>query len=801
MDFMHKSINSVFCKVFVGFCAFFAHAYLPGESHFASLEGAHGLFGNPAGMAAFDSKGALVDYQYDDGISEFRIGGNLEHWGAAFAYRENGDGLDESRWSVTHASDFLNRYLFWGSRVTAFRSADFEGTEWTYSQGFMVRPFRFLSLGFTCENLLYVGPGSVDRIPNVGATLRLGRNVGVSYDLENWEDHRLLLEMELYGIRAGFKMPIYSGSGNEEYTLTLSTSFGGYVNGAVTMFDDYLPKRGALGFHSSRNPRSSRTAKIVRVPLTSGVAEVEDGFSILRNNNIGLLKVRNTFEHLKNDPSSGLVVLDFSGYKGNLGVSNEINRLVMHHKARGGKVIAYLDDVRPAVLLAASSADRIVVEPSAHFTWRGLGGGISYYKGLFDKLGVKVEFLRHGQFKSAVEPYIADSMSVEARTNMETLYKDLWKVVETYVATGRHTAAKGEDALRLEARKARRDSNFFKEKVADVESRVKSLDSLAGIPMVTALRAKNAGIVDTMLYIDQVPSYALKTFFDLDAPHATFKTFKPSDKKIFDERWAHRAQIALLNIDGSIDGKMERSVSAALRELPSTEAQALVVRISSPGGSAIASDKIWAALRHVSEQGIPVVASIGSIGASGGYYIACGADKILAEHFSIVGSIGIYGGKIDVSGLLQKVGVRTETVKTHDYADAESFARPWTDEEKAALQEYMDDFYDRFTGVVSKATGIPQATVDSSYGGGRVMIGGKVMQAGLVHKLGGLDDAIAEARKLADISASTDIDLVQINTNSSYVVPLPGASAVLEFFQEMDKTQLWAMDPRFICSP
>ncbi len=785
-------------------CAFAissAFAYLPGESRFVSLEGAHGLFGNPAGMAAFDSKGALADYQYDDGISEFRIGGNLEHWGAAFEYRENGEGLDESRWSVTHASDFLNRYLFWGSRITAFRSADFDGTEWSYSQGFLVRPFRFLSLGFSCDNLLYLGPGSVDRIQNIGATLRLGRNVGVSYDLENWEDHRLLLEMELYGIRAGFKLPIYSGSGKEEYTLTLSTSFGGYNDVAVKFYDDYLPKGGTWGFHSARNPHASRTAKIVRVPLNSEVSEVEEGIPFLRNSSIGLLKVRNIFEHLKNDPGCGLVVLDFSGYRGNVGVSNEINRLVMRHKARGGKVIAYLDDVRPSVLLAVSSADRIVVEPSAHFAWRGLGGGITFYKGLLDKLGVKVEFLRHGDYKSAVEPYIADSMSVEARTNMETLYTDLWKSLETYVATGRYYAAKGRDSLAIDARRAAGDADYFNAKVADVESRVKSLDSLAGIPMVTAIRAKNAGLVDTMLYIDQVPSYALKTFFDLDAPYASFRTFAPSDRKIFNERWAHRATVALLNIDGSIDGKMERSVSAALRELVHSDAQALVVRISSPGGSAIASDKIWAALRHVSEQGIPVVASIGSMGASGGYYIACGADRILAESFSIVGSIGIYGGKIDVSGLLQKVGVKTETVKTHSYADAESFARPWTDEEKAALQEYMDDFYGRFTGVVSQATGIPQATVDTAYGGGRVLIGYKAHKAGLVHRIGGLDDAIAEARLLADISESTDVDLVQLNTGSSYVVPLPSASALLEFFQEMDKTQLWAMDPRFICSP
>ena len=119
-------------------------------------------------------------------------------------------------------------------------------------------------------------------------------------------------------------------------------------------------------------------------------------------NSIYLWHVRNLFEHMLRDPASGLVILDFSGYKGNIGISSEIDRYVQKLKARGGKVIAYMDDIRPAVLLASAHVDRIVVEPSAHMNWRGLGGNVLFYKGLFDKLGVKVEFLRHGKYKSAV---------------------------------------------------------------------------------------------------------------------------------------------------------------------------------------------------------------------------------------------------------------------------------------------------------------------------------------------------------------------------------------------------------------
>lgn len=746
-------------------------AYLPGESGFVSLDGGHGVFGNPAGLLALDSKGALLTYQYDDGITELRVGGNLDRFGAGFEYRFDGKGMDESRWNLTHGFPLFDRSVFWGGRVTAFRSADFKGTEWTYSPGILIRPFTMLSLGYSCENLLYVGPSSMERIHNAGATIRMGDFLNVSYDVENWKEHRLLLELSLYGYRFGFKVPLYGD--DDEYTLTLSTSFGGHVDASLKIFDDFLPKGGSIGFHAARNPRSSHVGQIVRVPLNMDVTEVEKKFLFFEPTSIGLMKVRNLFEHLLRDPSAGLVVLDFSGYKGNMAISEEINRYVKKIKARGGLVIAYMDDVRPSDLMAAANVDRIVVEPSAHFTWLGIGGGIVFYKGLLDKLGVKVEFLRHGAYKSAVEPYMEDSLSVNARSNMESLYKDIWEILRMRVAERMKTGSATEN--------------------------LKMLDSLAQKPVITAIGAKKAGLVDTLLYIDQVPGYALKTFFDMDAPpHVGFRTWSPSNMKIFDESWKHRAKVALLNINGTIDSRMGEVVLDNLRRLPGMGVKALLVRISSPGGDAIASDKIWGALKNLKRFDIPIVASVGNIGASGAYYIACGADKIVAEPFAIVGSIGIYGGKIDASGLMQKIGLKTESVKTNDYADARSFTRPWTDTEKAALQEYMDDFYDRFTGVVSQATGIDQAVVDSAYGGGRVMVGWKAKEAGLVQSLGGFDDALDEVRELAGIPKSTDIELMQLNTDESFVESFVNAKSMGDFIRDIERTQFWAIEPALV---
>ena len=153
-------------------------------------------------------------------------------------------------------------------------------------------------------------------------------------------------------------------------------------------------------------------------------------------------------------------------------------------KARGGKVIAYMDDIRPAVLLASAHVDRIVVEPSAHMNWRGFGGNVLFYKGLFDKLGVKVEFLRHGKFKSAVEPYVADSMSAESRSNLDSLYSDLWTAMQAYISMRYAGGARASAAAMSQA--------------------YAHLDSLAKQPLVTASAAKRAGLVDTLLYLDQI---------------------------------------------------------------------------------------------------------------------------------------------------------------------------------------------------------------------------------------------------------------------------------------------------------
>ena len=395
----------------------FLQAYIPGES-FVSLTDDQGLFSNPAGVSAFDSKGGLFTYQYsEEKVHQLQLGFNLGALGFSFDYQTNQKGFDESRWNLTHSFPLFDRSLFFGHRLTAFRSADFNGTAMTYSPGLLWRPVSFLSLGFASYDLLNMSSQEIDRVQEIGAAFRVSRKLTLGYESQNLKDHQVFLQTTISGLELGFQIPVYGE--NSRYKLSLSYPLDAYINTAVTVFDDFIPRRLALSYHHSRNPNAYSRANIIRVPLSLPVKEVQDRFSFFKDPSMSVWAIRNHFEQILHDPSTGIIIFDFSGYTGGAAISKEIQRGISTLRESGRKVVAYLDDVRPTVLLASATADRIVVEPSARVNLRGLAGTSLYYKGFLDWIGVDVQFLRHGDYKAAVEPYTMDSMSVEARSDRE----------------------------------------------------------------------------------------------------------------------------------------------------------------------------------------------------------------------------------------------------------------------------------------------------------------------------------------------------------------------------------------------
>ncbi len=752
-------------------------AYLPGDRSFPSLSNSNGILGNPAGLSAFDSPGALLNLgRTMSGVHEFSTGFHGRNLGASFEYRSDYGSIDESRWNLVGSFPLLSRFAFLGASWSAFRSSDFAGTDWAFTPGILVRPFPFLSLGLDSRNALQLGPEKQRRVQEYGATVRPLDGISVSYAGENAKTHRLLVDADFGLLNLGVQIPLH---GDDEYRVYVSHDFGRSFKGTVTVDDDWKPRHVSLGYHLARRANPYLLSRVVRVPLSMPLTETESGLSLfgLGASSLSVESLREHFDLLLADESAQLIIFDFSGYRAGTAISKEIERGIAKLNLRGRTTVAYLDDLRPATLLASSAATKVVLEPSARVNFRGVGGEVLYCKGLLDLLGVKVELLRHGSYKSAVEPYTADSMSAEARENYEKLYGEWWNVL-----------------------------------TEDVRMRVSDprlLDSLLARPSLLASDAQKAGLVDTALYLDEVAPYALKTVYGVETPFVAVSNFTPkAGMRVFDESWRPRSRIALLNIEGTIvEGSggynpLTGSRSTGSREvldaldrlLRSPEYSALIVRINSPGGSALASDEIWHRLRTVSRSGLPVIASIGDMGASGGYLIACGANEIIAEKASIVGSIGIFGGKVSFQGLFDKLKLRAETVKTHEFADAEGIGKAFSESEKKALQDYLDAFYGRFLDIVSGATGLSVDSLDRSLAGGRVFTGSQGVQNGLVHQIGGLDRAIGEAKRQAGLSESRTVVLESLLANDSYLSR--GVSDQVRLFswlESVEKTQVWAL--------
>jgi protease-4 len=449
-------------------------------------------------------------------------------------------------------------------------------------------------------------------------------------------------------------------------------------------------------------------------------------------------------------------------------------------KTKGKKIAAYTNNYRPVVIFAASAADKVILQPSAFVNFKGLASEVLYYKGFLDWVGIKIEMVRHGNYKSATEPYTLDSMSNEARENLQGILNGWWSVVRDTVAS------------------SRKFSPEF-------------LDSIANNPRVTAGSAKNNGLADTLLYLEEVPKYVSKVLLGLENENAYLIDWRLNNNKILSNSWQPRAKIAVLNIDGilvggygSNDPLFGKSVAGtanlidALNEIGySGEYKALVLRINSPGGSAIASDELWHSIKTLKEAGMPVVASIGDMAASGAYYAAVAADKIVAEAGSVVGSIGIYGGKADLTGLLSKLKIKSEVVKTHESANSQSIYTRLSEKDSLALQEYMDDFYSRFVGVVASGRDISKEQVDS-LGGGRVFIGMDAIGEGLVDEIGGFERAIELAKENAGLRKSTRVEVVHIN-NYGYSFTdrisamAKGQNQMYPWLSSLERTQVWAI--------
>ncbi len=410
--------------------------------------------------------------------------------------------------------------------------------------------------------------------------------------------------------------------------------------------------------------------------------------------------------------------------------ADEIQKALSEFKKSGKFVYSYSDYVlMQESYFISSSADAIWLNPTSMFYFQGLAAEVTFYRKALEKLGVDVQVIRHGKFKGAVEPYMLDKMSDENRLQITAYVGSIWSHAIKVISE-----ARGIPEARL----------------------MQLADSLAGYDLALMT---SEGLIDGTLYRDQMED-SIRSAAGIDEGKKInyVSMTKYSKVPAKDIKLAGKAKIAVVYAEGNIvmnegdDTNIGGSRYAEeLRKvrLDST-VKAVVLRVNSRGGNAIASDIIWREVDLISKVK-PVVVSMGNYAASGGYYISAAADKIMASPVTVTGSIGVFGLIPNASSLLEKkLGISSEVVRTNAHADSPSLTRALSPYERDALQANVERTYTAFTAVVAEGRGIPQPSVDS-IGQGRVWSGTDAIGIGLVDSFGGLNDAVREAAKLAGL--------------------------------------------------
>lgn len=443
---------------------------------------------------------------------------------------------------------------------------------------------------------------------------------------------------------------------------------------------------------------------------------------------LSLNEIINAIENAKTDSNIEGISIQSNGINAGIAQTQAIRNKLIEFKESGKFIQSYSDIYDQKTYYLASVADSIFVNPVGEVAIKGLSAEVLFFKDLEDKSGIKMEVIRHGKYKSAVEPFLYNEMSAENRQQTAAFLNSIWNEIVIEIS----------DARKLSV-----------EKINEIA------DNLLGRNATLALKNK---IVDGVAYLDEYEA-KLKTLVgienDDDLEIITIEDYISTGKGRITSSASNK--IAVLYAQGEINyGKgnedyigQEIMISSLRKIRESSDIKAIVLRINSPGGSALASELIWREI-EITRKKMPVVVSMGNVAASGGYYIACNATKIFAEPTTITGSIGVFGAIPNISNLAGKLGVNAEQVKTNNNADYSAF-EPMTDAFRAVTTEGVEQVYTTFVNRVATGRNKSFAAIDS-IAQGRVWSGVDAKKIGLVDELGNLDDAIAAAAILAKIT-------------------------------------------------
>ena len=445
----------------------------------------------------------------------------------------------------------------------------------------------------------------------------------------------------------------------------------------------------------------------------------------------------------KNDAKINGIYINAQGAAAGMASREEIVAALRDFKSSGKWIYAYSDGYSQGDYLMSAVADSVFLNPIGGVDVHGVATSIPFFKGLMDKLGVKMQIVRVGTFKSAVEPFMTTEMSPASRLQNQVMVDSLWQYMTSVISESRGVTAAS--------------VNQWADSLLSTRSGQGALD----VKAVSALRYRRQ--VEATLRaksdVDDDDDLPLVTPSDYMAAQKTFS--------------ANKEHVAVLFACGDIvdsgEGGIvgEKMVPEILSLADNDNVKAMVLRVNSGGGSAFASEQIWEALEYFKSRGKTLYVSMGDYAASGGYYISCGADKIFADRTTLTGSIGVFGMIPDFSGLVtDKLGVRFSIVETNPNAAFPDPMKAMTPEQAALMQGSVERTYDLFTSRVAEGRGISQDSV-KSIAEGRVWTGGAALRLGLVDAMGGLEAAVEEVAARLDWIAITLFTILPLTINSS----------------------------------
>lgn len=448
----------------------------------------------------------------------------------------------------------------------------------------------------------------------------------------------------------------------------------------------------------------------------------------LPNKNLGLNKILNAIENAKDDPKIKGISIGGVGVKAGISQLREIRKKLEEFKETGKFVTAYAEFYTQKHYYLSSVADTVYLNPMGEVDFKGLSSEVIYLKKLQEKTGVKMEVIRHGKYKSAVEPFLEDKMSDANKEQIKSFLGSIWEQMLTDIGASR---------------------NLTEEKLNHIADELKGRN-----PKL----AKENSLIDHVVYKDKyIEKLKLATgkTEDEELNVIGLEDYIKTGKGIL--KSSAKDRIAVIYAQGEIiygkgdENKIghELIINALQKAKKQKNVKAIVLRVNSPGGNALSSELMWREIELVKEK-IPIVVSMGNVAASGGYYIACNANKIIAEPTTITGSIGVFGVLPNFNKLADNIGVNAERVSTNESPFYSPY-KPIKEDFKMVTKERIEQIYSTFLERVANGRNLTTEQVNE-IAQGRVWSGAEAKKNGLVDELGGIDLAITKAAELADIT-------------------------------------------------